>query len=61
MIVNVTTGEAASSVHLTQDGRFDAQLPLAPGVNELRVQATWKDGRSESACWRRCASSGSAR
>ena len=30
---------------------MDAQLPLAPGVNELRVQATWKDGRSESA-WR---------
>jgi hypothetical protein len=50
-VVNVTTGEAAHSLRVTPDGRFDAELPLAPGANELRVRASWRDGRSESV-WR---------
>jgi hypothetical protein len=50
-IVNVTTGEASHSLRLLADGRFAAQLRLAPGANELRVRASWRDGRSASA-WR---------
>jgi hypothetical protein len=48
-ITNVTTGEPARSLHVATDGRFDAQVALVPGANELRVRAWWRDGRSASA------------
>ena len=47
-IVNLTTGEPARSLHVSPDGRFDALLPLTPGENELRVRASWRDGRGAS-------------
>jgi len=50
-IVNVTTGEVARSLRVAPDGRFVAQLHLERGANVLRVRASWRDGRSESA-WR---------
>jgi hypothetical protein len=47
-IANLTTGEPAHDLRLGPDGAFEAWLPLAPGTNELRVRASWADGRSES-------------
>ena len=48
-VVNATTGESARSLRISPEGYFDALLPLAPGSNELRVEARWRDGRDEQA------------
>ena len=45
---NATSGAAARSLRLAPDGVFDALLPLVPGSNEVRVRASWGDGRDES-------------
>jgi len=44
-IMNETTGERARALRTSDDGRFDAFLPLVPGENRLTVQATMWDGR----------------
>lgn len=43
-VLNVTTGEAGRAVRLFPDGSFDGFVPLAPGVNTIRLTATGESG-----------------
>ncbi len=43
-IANVTSGEHARAPRTFPDGSFDGLLPLVPGSNRIRVEATHRDG-----------------
>ncbi len=48
-VVNETTGHPARALRTFPDGRFDGFVELAPGPNQLRVDAVASDGTTATA------------
>ncbi|MFQ5656909.1 MAG: VWA domain-containing protein [Candidatus Methylomirabilales bacterium] len=48
-VTNTTTGQPASDLTVNPDGRFQATVPLVPGVNRIAVTVLATDGTKESA------------
>jgi len=49
LVTNTTTGQPASDLTVGPDGRFQATVPLASGVNQIAVMVLATDGTKESA------------
>jgi len=49
VVTNTTTGQPASHLTVGPDGRFQATVPLASGVNQIAVMVLATDGTKESA------------
>lgn len=49
LVTNTTTGQPAGDLTVGPDGRFQATVPLASGVNQIAVMVLATDGTKESA------------
>jgi Mg-chelatase subunit ChlD len=49
LVSNITTGQPATDLTVNPDGRFEAAVPLAPGVNRIAVTVLATDGTKGSA------------
>ncbi|HET7854336.1 MAG TPA: VWA domain-containing protein [Candidatus Methylomirabilis sp.] len=49
VVTNTTTGQPAGDLTVGPDGRFQATVPLASGVNQIAVMVLATDGTKESA------------